>query len=85
VTANEFHNWVAIYLATAICCGFAITLTTGTVAYEMVRNRVWQQEWTICSAVLLLPRIGWRWQRRYFLSTPVTLAIVGYFATSLTW
>jgi hypothetical protein len=36
-------------------------------------------------AALLLPRIWWRWQKLYLLSTPVTLGIIGYFAASLSW
>jgi hypothetical protein len=79
----EISNWVSIYLATALCCTFAITLTTGSLIAEMIQERFWRQPWTRARVVLFVPRTWWRWQRRYFLSTPVTLGIVGSFAASL--
>ncbi|WP_347340899.1 hypothetical protein [Sphingomonas lacusdianchii] len=36
-------------------------------------------------AALFLPKVWWRWQKLYLLSTPVTLFIVGWFAATLRW
>lgn len=85
MTPIEISNWVSIYLATAICCAFAISLTTASLAVEMLQERFWRQPWSRTRALLFVPRTWWRWQRRYFLSTPVTLGIVGSFAASLSW
>jgi len=81
----EISNWVSIYLATAICCAFAIVLTTISVAIEMIGQRFWREPWRARRAILFVPHTWWRWQRRYFLSTPVTLGVAGSFAASLTW
>lgn len=83
MTSIEISNWVSVYLATAIWCAFAISLTTTSFALEMLQKRFWRQPWSRTGA--LVPRTWWRWQRRYFLSTPVTLGIVGSFAASLSW
>lgn len=85
MSSIEIGNWVSIYLATAICCAFAITLTTLSLATEMFRERFWRQPWTRVRILLFVPATWWRWQRRYFLSTPVTLGIVGGFAATLSW
>jgi len=82
---HDIQNWLSIYLATAICCGFAITLTTLSLLADLIGERFWAGPWTAARGVLFLPRIWWRWQRRYFLSTPITLGIVSAFATSLSW
>ena len=34
---------------------------------------------------LALPKLWWRWQKLYLTSTPVVLAIIGFFALSLRW
>ena len=85
MTALEISNWVSIYMATVICCAFAITLTTGSIIVEMAQESFWRQPWNRAQLVLFLPRTWWRRQRRYLLSTPVTLGIVGGFAASLNW
>ena len=85
MSPTEIQNWVSIYLATAICCGFAITLTTLSVGSEMVGERFWRAPWTPTRLALFLPRTWWRWQRRYLTSTPVTLSIVGSYAATLSW
>jgi hypothetical protein len=85
MSPSEISNWISIYLATAICCAFAITLTTCSLMAEMIQERFWQQPWDGTRVFLFVPRTWWRWQRRYFLSTPVTLSIVGGFATTLNW
>lgn len=85
VSAADIQNWLSIYIATAICCGFAITLTTLSLGADMVRERFWSMPWSLRRIIFFAPRTWWRWQRRYFLSVPVTLGIVGSFAASLNW
>ena len=81
----EISNWIAIYLATGICCAIALTLSVGSVAIEMYRERAWTGITGVRSAILFVPRTWWRWQKRYFMSFPVTLGIATYFGLSLTW
>lgn len=84
MSEQHFDNWVALYLATAICCSIAFPLAVLTVAAELWREKAWRiTSWN--EGLLLLPRAWWRWQQRYLLSTPVTLAIIGSFAVSLPW
>jgi hypothetical protein len=85
MTALDLQNWISLYLATAMCCGFAIVLTTLTVASDMYRERVWLGNWNASRMALFVPRTWWRWQRRYFMSTPMTLGIVSAYALSLSW
>lgn len=74
-----------IYAATAICCTFALVLSIDTVAAELYRERAWISIVGLKTFALIIPRIWWRWQKRYLLSTPVTLTIVGWFAATLDW
>ncbi len=85
MTANEIANWIAIYVATGACCLIALCLSVTTVGIELVRERGWRQinDWR--SLILFGPKVWWRWQKRYLLSTPVTLSIVGWFAATLDW
>lgn len=85
LTQLEIANWIAVYVAVGLCCAIAVMLSVGVLAVQLVRERTWTQVRDVRSAVLFLPRIWWRWQKLYFLSTPVTLAIVGWFAATLTW
>ena len=77
LTTLEIQNW------TAICCGFAMALSVGTVAYEMAGERAWRSAVTLNGAILFVPRTWWRWQKRYFAAFPVTIAIVVAFGFSL--
>lgn len=75
---------MSIYLATAICCAIALVLSVASVGHELVKERAWVEatsSWK--NVVLFAPRVWWRWQKRYLLSTPVTLAIVAYYGTTL--
>lgn len=81
----EIANWVAIYLAAAICCGLAMVLSVSVTAHAVWQDRAWQELRTVRGAVLFLPKVWWRWQKLYFLSTPVTLGIVSYFAATMAW
>lgn len=84
MSEQHLANWIALYLATAICCSFAFPLAVVSVALEMWREEAWRiSSWK--DGALLLPRAWWRWQKRYLMSTPLTLAIVGSFALSLPW
>ncbi|MDO6414421.1 hypothetical protein Q4F19_08510 [Sphingomonas sp. BIUV-7] len=86
-TPLELQNWLAIYAATFACCVIALTLSTASVGYELYRERIWSTIDVRSPRTMLLfvPKIWWRWQRRYFLSTPVTLAIVSWFGATLSW
>ena len=86
-TAIELHNWLAIYAATAACCAIAMALSVSTVGYELYRERIWQtlDIHSPRSVILFAPKIWLRWQKRYLLSTPVTLAIVTWFGATLSW
>ena len=81
----ELSNWIAIYGATGICCAFAMLLSVTTIARELWHERVWTSVKDVRSALALVPRVWWRWQKRYLFSTPVTLAIVSAFALTLPW
>jgi hypothetical protein len=85
LTALEIQNWLALYTAAGICCGFAVLLSSATMVVELHRERVWHNLRTAREAILFLPKTWWRWQKLYLLSTPVTLAIVGMFAATLSW
>ncbi|MDF0490556.1 hypothetical protein PX554_20705 [Sphingomonas sp. H39-1-10] len=81
----EIQNWIALYAAAGLCCVFAVVLSIATVFVELYREEAWGNLKTFRSAILLIPRTWWRWQKLYLLSTPVTLAIVGSFAATLSW
>ena len=85
LSTNEISNWIAIYVATGICCVLALSLSVATVGFEVTRERAWRQIDGWRSLLLFGPKLWWRWQKRYLLSTPVTLSIVGWFAATLDW
>ena len=81
----EMQNWLALYAATGLCCAFATVFSIGTMLAQLHQERALSGGASLKGAVLLLPRTWWRWQKLYLLSTPVTLAIVGSFALTLSW
>ena len=81
----EIANWIAIYLAAALCCGIAMVLSVSITLHGLWQDKAWQEVRTVRGAALFLPRAWWRWQKLYLLSTPVTLAIVSYFAATMSW
>ncbi|TGX49138.1 hypothetical protein E5A73_20065 [Sphingomonas gei] len=85
MTQSELANWIALYAATGLCCGIALILSIIVTIGEFHRTRAWTSVKTPADALRLVPRTWWRWQRRYLLSTPVTLLIVGSFAATLSW
>lgn len=85
LTQVELSNWIAIYVATGICCGLAMTLSISTLSIQLYREQAWSQFANLRSAILFVPKTWWRWQKLYFTSTPVTLGIVCSFAATLSW
>ncbi len=81
----EISNWIAIYLAAGLCCAIAMALSVSFALHGLWRDRAWADAGTVKGAVLFLPKLWWRWQKLYLLSTPVTLGIVCYFAASMSW
>ncbi len=81
----EIANWIALYVAAGLCCGIAVILSVATTFIEIYRERAWTNIDSFGSAALFLPKTWWRWQKLYFISTPVTLGIVGAFAASMSW
>jgi uncharacterized membrane protein (DUF2068 family) len=84
-TQIEIANWIAIYLAAGLCCAIALCLSVGVAAHGLWQDKAWTDVRTVRGAALFLPKAWWRWQKLYLLSTPVTLAIVGWFAATLSW
>lgn len=62
-----------------------MVLSIATIFVELYREEAWGNLKTLRSAILFVPRTWCRWQKLYLLSTPVTLAIVGSFAATLSW
>jgi len=81
----EVSNWLAIYTATGLCCGIAGVLSVTISLTELYRERAWSQLNSAGDFLRFVPTTWWRWQKRYLLSTPVTLIIVGSFAATLSW
>jgi hypothetical protein len=85
MSAHDFQLWLSLYAATAVCCAFALVLSVLRVGMQLARERIWATTLGWKAWVLLGPRVWWRWQKTYLLSTPVTLGIVTLFAFSLPW
>ena len=85
LTPEQFANWLSLYAATGICAMLAAFAAALSLGLEVVRAREWQDMRSFGAAARFLPRLWWRWQQRYLTATPVILAIVGYYATSLSW
>ncbi|OYX59604.1 MAG: hypothetical protein B7Y89_18020 [Novosphingobium sp. 32-60-15] len=81
----EISNWLAIYAATGLCCAIAVILSVTISLAELYRERAWAGLNLASDVLRFVPKTWWRWQKRYLLSTPVTLMIVGSFAATLSW
>lgn len=81
----EIANWIAIYVAAGLCCAIAMSLTVLALAGQLFQERAWTRLNSARAVLLFLPRTWWRWQKLYLHSTPVTLAIVGWFGATLSW
>ncbi len=85
LSPEQLANWLSLYAATGVCAMLAATAAALSVGAETIRVREWREVRTLGAAALFIPRLWWRWQKRYLTATPVILAIVGYYATSLSW
>lgn len=85
MTANDVTNWVGVYLLTFILCMVCASLAAITVTIELLRERFWRSLNSTPAYLLIVPKIWWRWQKRYLLGTPVILAVVLAFGLSLRW
>lgn len=81
----ELANWAALYLAAGLCCTIALALAALVTLADLHRDRAWTSITSWRGAVLFLPKTWWRWQKHYLTSAPVTLAIVGLFASTMRW
>lgn len=84
---TELHllNWQALYLATFMLCLIAAGLAATTLAVQVAREKPWSTMPDWQQALRMVPRLWWRWQKLYWLATPVILAIVTAFGMSLRW
>lgn len=80
----EIARWMALYAATGVCCAIATALSVSRVVIEN-REQLFKSTRGWRAWASLAPRLWWRWQKAYLTSTPVTLAIVGAFASSMDW
>lgn len=85
LTQLELANWAALYAATALCCAIAFALSIVGAGVHVCRERAWEEVRSVRQAILFVPKLWWLWQRLYFRSTPVIIAIVGGFAMTLRW
>jgi hypothetical protein len=82
---EQLANWLSLYVATGICAALAALGAAISVGLEVWRAREWRELRSARSALLFVPGLWWRWQKRYLTGTPVILAIVCYYAASLHW
>lgn len=85
MSAGDVTNWIAVYLLTFFLCVVCASLAAITVSIELYKERFWQKLDNAPAIILIMPRIWWRWQKRYLLGTPAILAIVLAFGLSLEW
>ena len=85
LSPEHLSNWLSLYVATGICAAIATAAAAVSVGIEVVRERQWQGVRGIRATFLFVPKLWLRWQLRYLTATPVILAVVGYYATSLRW
>ena len=81
----EIANWIAIYLAAAMCCAIAMAISVSVTVHGLYRDKAREDVRSVRGAVLFLPKAWWRWKKLYLLSAPVTFGIVSYFAATMTW
>ena len=85
LTPHQLSNWLSLYAATGMCALLATIGAALSVGLEVVGERQWRAVNGVRATILFLPKLWWRWQKRYLTATPVILAIVGYYAASLAW
>ena len=81
----ELANWMALYAATGILAMIAGFLAFGMLAGQLYREQAWRRIDGVRTAALFVPQTWWRWQKLYLRSTPVTMAIVMFFGSSMSW
>jgi hypothetical protein len=82
---EQMANWMSLYAATGLCAALAGFGAAVAVGAEVIRNREWNELDSLKSLALFGPRLWWRWQKRYLTATPVILAIMVYYGSSLNW
>lgn len=85
LTPAELANWLTLYAATGVCVSLAAAGAIIVVGHEVIHDREWRTLGSIRAKALFVPQLWWRWQKAYLTGTPVILAIVGFYATSLNW
>ena len=85
LSPEHLSNWSSLYVATGICAAIATVTAAMSVGIKVVRERQWRGVRGIRATFLFVPKLWLRWQLRYLTATPVILAIVRYYATSLRW
>lgn len=85
LSPENFANWMSLYAATGVCAMLAAFGAALAIGLKVVRGREWLEVRSLGSAALFMPRLWWRWQKRYLTGTPVILGIVAYYAASLSW
>lgn len=85
LTPDQLANWLSLYAATGICATLATVAAAISVGYQLVQERQWQEIRGARAAILFLPKLWLRWQVRYLTAAPVILAIVAYYAFTLSW
>ena len=85
LSPEQLANWLSLYVATGICASLGAVGAVISVGYEVIRRREWRDVRGGWAAAIYVPQLWWRWQKRYLTATPVILAIVAYYASSLNW
>ena len=55
----EIANWIAIYLAAAMCCSIAMVLSVGATLHGLWQDKAWQDVRSVRGAALFLPKAWW--------------------------
>jgi uncharacterized membrane protein (DUF2068 family) len=63
MTMNQFSqieiaNWIAIYVAAAMCCAIAMVLSVGATLHGLWQDKAWQDVSSVRGAALFLPKTG---------------------------
>lgn len=85
MTHEQILNWLALYTATAISCVITAGLAALSLAWQLSCEKPWQAAYGWRDLLLAVPRYWWRWQKLYWIGTPMILAIIAFFAATLDW
>lgn len=78
-------TWIALYVATRLCCAIETALSVAAADVQIARERAGNDLRTARSAAPVIPKTWCRWQKLYLTSLPVTLAMIVAFALTLRW